>query len=201
MKYKALILTMTSLLVMVTYSQNRKTVKKHELSITEHYQIDKKTKQKDGLYVRIHNLSNDTLAVGNYTNDLKTGNWRYFSLGGAPYITYDYSTDSIHFLADTITSVKQFIVKIDSTFILTDVDRAPVYTGDYQEVYRILTENISVPRTIAENNKTGNCYYTFTISKDGKVKDLTTNKSISKEIDKQITEAFTKLNHKWLPAI
>ena len=68
-------------------------------------------------------------------------------------------------------------------------------------MYRILTENISVPRTIAENNKTGNCYYTFTISKDGKVKDLTTNKSISKEIDKQITEAFTKLNHKWLPAI
>ncbi len=201
MKFKTVILTMFLSVVLVAYTQNSKTVKKNGVSITEYYLVDKKTKLKDGLYVRINERTKDTLAVGNYANDIKSGNWRYFSAAGMPYITYNYSTDSIHFLSDAITSVRQFIVKTDTTFILTDVDRAPVYTGDFQEVYRTLAENISVPRSIAENNKTGNCFYTITISKDGRIVDITTKKSLSKDIDKQVAASFAMLHNNWLPAL
>lgn len=189
------------IVVSVAVGQDKKTVRVNTPGITERYQIDKETKMKDGFFVRTNTRTKDTLVVGNYANNAKTGLWKYLSTAGLPYIDYNHSTHEVVYLTDDIKLVENFMVKVDSDFLLTKVDRAPFYLGDYQETQRILVENLRIPKELMEKKVNSSCYYTFVVNTQGKIEQISVLKSLSPAFDKQVVSAIQKLDQQWEPAI
>ena len=60
------------------YSHELKAKKMVTNQFVETFTVDKKSKLKNGNYLKISAMTKDTLATGNYRDDLKTGIWKYF---------------------------------------------------------------------------------------------------------------------------
>ena len=60
------------------FSQELKSKKMVTNQFVETFTVDKKSKLKNGNYLKISAITKDTLATGNYRDDLKTGIWKYF---------------------------------------------------------------------------------------------------------------------------
>lgn len=165
----------------------------------EIYQLNKENKTKEGYYYLINTMSKDTLITGNYSNDKRTGNWKFNQKQSAPYIEYNYDE---HLL----TSYKSDN-KIDSTFIkkgdkyvIDRVENPQLYIGFKDQVLYDLMKNIKLPKEIIDNEQSGLCMYSFVISKDGILKDIRVEQSLDKKLDKNVINSISELNYTWEPA-
>ena len=127
------------------YSQNLKTKKKTGRFVKEIYQVDKKSKQKEGFYYKISTSSKDTLVIGNYSNDQKTGLWTYNKKNGEKYIEFNYETKTIiSFYGDELKSDSTYILR-DNEFVLDRVDHPQIYLGFENEPSTHIARNIKLP--------------------------------------------------------
>jgi hypothetical protein len=182
------------------YSQNLKTKKKTGLYAKEIYQIDKKSKQKEGFYYKISTRTKDTLVIGNYSNNQKTGLWSYNNMKGEKYFEYNYETK-------TIASFKGGELKSDSTYILHNkkfvldrVDHPQIYLGFENEPLTHIARNIKLPIEIVKKGITGRSVASFVVGENGKIRDQKIEHSLSKAFDKKILDVISKLTGDWVPA-
>ena len=183
-----------------TYSQNLKTKKKTSLYAKEIYQIDKKSKQKEGFYYRISTRTKDTLVIGHYSNDQKTGLWSYNKINGEKYIEFNYETKTIaSFYGGELKSDSTYILR-DKKFILDRVDHPQLYLGFENEPLSHIAINIKLPIGIVKSGITGRSVASFVVNENGKIKDEKIEFSLSKEFDKKILDVITKLTGDWVPA-
>lgn len=99
-------------------------------SVTEDYNVLKTDKQtKEGRYTAIYNRKT-ALAFGNYTNNKKTGLWRFFETGGKLIQIFDYSQNKILY-EEPIDSLNQtkIIYDFDTKFKDTDRVTKPIKLG------------------------------------------------------------------------
>ena len=182
------------------YSQNLKTKKKISRFTKEVYQIDKKSKMKNGFYYKISKNSKDTLVVGNYLNGRKTGLWTYYKMNGEKYIEYNYSSKTINALyGEAHKSDSTYIIR-GNEFVLDKVDSPQIYLGFENEGQMNIATSIKLPINIMENNVTGRSIATFVVDEHGKMIDQKIELSLNKELDKKILDEIKKLEDNWIPA-
>ena len=66
---------------------------------------------------------------GTFHDGLKTGTWKYNSIGAQPWITYDYDKKNLTRIPDQISKVDSFMIRKGDVFVLEKVDSPPVYIG------------------------------------------------------------------------
>lgn len=182
------------------YSQNLKTKKKTSRFVKEIYQIDKKSKQKEGFYYRISRSTKDTLVIGNYSNDQKTGLWSYNKMNGEKYIEFNYETKTIaSFFCGELKSDSTYILR-DKKFVLDRVDHPQIYLGYENEPLSHIARSIKLPLGILKNGITGRSVASFVVGENGKIRDQKIEFSLSKEFDKNILDVISKLTGDWVPA-
>lgn len=182
------------------YSQNLKAKKKTGLFVKEFYQIDKKSKQKEGFYYKISTRTKDTLVIGNYLNDEKTGLWTYNKMNGEKYIEYNYNSKTITTLySEALESDSTYVLR-DNEFILDKVDYPQIYLGFEGEAPFHIARSIKLPLEIVKNGITGRSIATFVVDENGKIRDLKIELSLSKEFDKKILAEINNLTGDWIPA-
>ncbi len=183
------------------YSQNLKTKKKTSQFVKEIYQIDRKSKQKEGFYYKISTSTKDTLVIGNYSNDQKTGLWSYNKMNGEKYIEFNYETKSIaSFYGGELKSDSTFIL-LDNEFVLDKVDHPQIYLGFENEARTYITRNIKLPLEIIKNRISGRSVASFVVGENGEIRDQKIELSLGKELDKKILDVINKLTGDWIPAI
>lgn len=183
-----------------TYSQEFKIKKKTSRFTKEIYQIDKKNKTKSGFYYKISTTSKDTLVIGNYLNDEKTGLWTYNKMNGEKYIEYNYNSKTITALySEVLESDSTYIIR-DNEFVLDKVDNPQIYLGFENEATFQIAASIKLPFDIVKNDITGRSLASFVVDENGKMRDLKIELSLSKELDKKILVEIKKLDGDWIPA-
>lgn len=182
------------------YSQELKIIKKNSPDYSEIYSVDKKTKRKDGAYLKLNKLTKDTLVSGNYSNNIKSGLWKYYDKSKNIYLTYNFENKYLNRLSPKISETDSFFIKKDSLFVLEKVDSPPIYLG-YKDEFRItLSDNLILPVEIIENKITGFCVCTFVVDEQGKMKDIQIEKSLNKKFGKNIIQTLEAINGDWIPA-
>lgn len=182
------------------YSKSLKTKKKTGRFIKEVYQIDKKSKQKEGFYYKISMATKDTLVIGNYSSDQKIGLWAYNKMNGEKYLEFNYETKSItSFYGDKLKSDSTYILR-DNKFILDKVDHPQIYLGFEDEPIFHIARSIKLPLEIVKNGITGRSIASFVVGENGKIRDRKIELSLSKELDKKILDVINKLTGDWVPA-
>jgi hypothetical protein len=193
-----------ALFFLPSYAQEFKTKKVITGKYLEIFTIDKKSKLKNGEYLKIDSDSKDTLTNGTFRDDLKTGIWRYrrySSKGTQPWITYDYDKNILTRISDQTSKVDSFMIRKGDSFVMEKVDATPVYLGFKDELKSTLEMNFRVPTGIAEQGSSVVSIASFNIDIDGKMKNLQIVMSSSKDVNANILEAFKMFESEWSPAI
>lgn len=196
-----LALVLCAITVTNIIAQNTKEITQKGVINTEIYHIDKKTKNREGSYLKINNSSRDTLITGWYQNNNKTGVWKYNAVKNRPYLYYDYSNLQVLKFPRNISQIDSFLVKTDTAFTLSKIDRAPVYLGYISEMNDLITSEVKIPFSLLEKGKTGACLYTFVVDSTGKMTQINLEQPFDKEFDTNVLNALKRIDGAWLPAI
>lgn len=190
------------MLSFVSFGQKKyKTVKKKiNLIHKEVYQIEKKSKLKEGFYYYIDTSKNDTLISGNYKDDKKVGLWKYYGRGKFPYLEYDFSTNKLISNRYRITKDSTYIKK-DDKYILDKVDSPQIHIGFKNQAEYDLAKSLTIPKSVIKNGTPTVFIYSFVISKDGILKNIKVEQSIDKEYDKKAIKTIKELDYNWVPAL
>ena len=198
---KIILSSLIAFFFLPSYAQELKTKKILTGNCLEVFTIDKKSKLKNGEYLKLENESRDTLVSGTFLNDQKTGTWKYNGKGSKPWITYDYDKKMLNPISDEITKVDSFMIRIDNTFVSEKVDSPPLYIGYKDEVRNILANNFKIPVDILVNGLSDTSVASFVVDKNGKMTDFRIEKMKFKEVSTIIMSAYKKIEGEWMPAI
>ena len=181
-------------------SQELKTKKKTILNYQEIYTIDKKTKLKQGNYIRINKLTKDTLVKGHYFNDNKVNIWKYFRENNEVFLEYDYENEKTLYVNIDSTKVDSIQIRKENEFILSKVDVSPFYIGSENKIKTIILQNFQLPKSIFKKELSGMSVASFVITKTGETQDIVIESSYNTEINPAILKSIESLNGKWIPA-
>jgi hypothetical protein len=163
--------------------------------------INKQTKQKEGLYLKVDMNTGDTLITGQYANDKKTGKWRFADKKDI-YFEYDFTENRISRTSPSIQAVDTFIIKAGTEeYTLCKVDTPPLFLGYKNEFGALLTKSIRIPLQVMEKHVTGAAVVSFAIDEHGLMKDVQSEAVLDKELDREIVRRITEVGGEWLPAV
>jgi len=182
------------------YSQAIETKKVTSGIFKEIYSVEKKTKVKNGTYVKIDKLSKDTLIVGQYQNNQRSGVWKYFSEGNKLWMSYDFDKKAFALVPDEIKNITQFNVSNGSEYAEQKVDNPPIYLASKKEIEFRISSEIVPSADIVVNSKSGLCIARFVIDKTGHLKDIVPEVMMSDAIFPQIKSIMEDLKEPWIPA-
>jgi len=188
------------LVCFTVYSQTTETKKVTSGIFKEIYSVEKKTKVKSGTYVKIDKLSKDTLIVGLYQNNQRSGVWKYFSEGNKLWMSYDFDKKAFALIPDEIKKITQFNVSNGSEYTEQKVDNPPIYLASKKEIEFQISSEIIPTADIVVDSKSGLCIARFVIDKTGHLKDIVPEVMISDAIFPQIKSIMEDLKEPWIPA-
>ena len=195
---KSYYLLFFSLFFLNIYSADLKTKKQVKYHTIECYSYNKKDKLKEGKYLLLDKQSYDTLIIGNYQSDVKTGVWHYKTKKNKDFLVYNYDKNELVFAEKM--EVDSFLVHVNGKYILSKVDSPPIYLGYDSEKYSILANYIQLPIQFIDNNLKDYSEAVFVIGKNGKIIHARILKSINSEFDKTVLAGINQLNGLWIPA-
>jgi len=166
----------------------------------EIYSVEKKTKVKSGTYVKIDKLSKDTLIVGQYQNDQRSGVWKYFSEGNKLWMSYDFDKKAFALIPDEIKNITLFNVSNGSEYTEQKVDNPPIYLASKKEIELQISSGVIPVEDIVVNSKSGLCIARFVIDKTGQLKDIVPEVMLSYAIFPQMKSILEDLKEPWIPA-
>ena len=182
------------------YCQSLETKKVTSGIFKEIYSVEKKTKVKSGTYVKIGKLSKDTLIVGQYQNNQRSGVWKYFSDGNKLWMSYDFDKKAFALIPDEIKNITQFNVSNGSEYTEQKVDNPPIYLASKKEIELRISSEIVPSADIVVDSKSGLCIARFVIDKTGRLKDIVPEVMMSDVIFPQIKLIMEDLKEPWIPA-
>jgi len=198
---KIILSSLIAIFFLQSYAQELKTKKIFTGNFQEIFAIDKKSKLKNGEYLKLDIKSRDTLVSGSFRDDQKTGTWKYNGKGSKPWITYDYDKKMLNPISAEITKVDSFMIRIDDTFVSEKVDLPPLYIGYKDEIRIIMVNNFKIPVDILVHGLSDTSVASFVVDKNGKMTDFKIYKMKYKEVSANILSAYKKIEGEWMPAI
>ncbi|RYG21454.1 MAG: energy transducer TonB [Chitinophagaceae bacterium] len=102
--------------------------------------------------------------------------------------------------ADTIAPPVPVIANTgdDKLYNFIGMENPPTYPGGMQALYEFLGKNIKYPKEASEKNVQGNVFLSFTVGKDGGVKDVKVDKKLGSGTDEEAVRVL-KMSKKWNP--
>jgi hypothetical protein len=167
----------------------------------EEFYITKKGKLKNGSYIQIMVNTGDTLAIGQYTNDVKSGIWTYYSKGDSVYLKYNYDNSEIIFKSESITKVDTFIVFNNGSFKLSPIESPPICIAFEDKIRFYLANNLRPSIELQSQRIEGYAMASFEVTSAGEMTNIKTEKSIEAEFDKTLVKTLENFKETWKPAV
>lgn len=186
---------------LLAHGQEFKTKKFTGQFFTEVFQVEKKSKQKHGTYLKIQNLNKDTIIRGQYLNDSMIGVWTYFDAKNQPYMKYDYSIDSCLWISELVNKPDTFPIRISNDFEFAKLNRPPLYIGFSKEPEISFINSIRIPLDVMENGKSLLFIASFVINTAGEIIEVNTDEIENPQIRSAVKMTFQKNKWKYLPGL
>lgn len=106
------------------------------------------------------------------------------------------ATESVHQANDVQESQNLIVDSNDE--VLTIAEIMPQYPGGNQALFKFLGENIKYPEQAKKDEISGKVYVTFTVDKDGSVKDVHVLRGIGGGCDEEAIRVVKMMSH-WTP--
>jgi hypothetical protein len=163
-----------SLHLLCAFSQdhqtNKKTLSRH---LREVYDVPKSNwKIKDGSYAVI-NDDGKVIVKGTYTNDRKTGLWKYYSNNGTLVQEYDYSRDSLLVQDKDSLSVVHDDFRIPQGVADGSKLQAPFKIGGPEYGFYLLYDERDIPQSVKNTSGRAEMTYVLTIDEKGHLENYT----------------------------
>jgi len=197
---RLLLLTILILISNNTVAQELRTKKTSSFNFQEIFTIDKKSKLKQGNYVKLDKNSNDTLVKGYFNDDKKVNVWTYFEKNNRIYLKYDYDRNVAMPINIASTKVDSIQIRTGDIFTLTRVDSSPLFIGYKGEFKSLIFQNFKAPASLFEKKLTGMSMASFVANKLGQIQDISIEISLSDDLDFAIEKSIESINRKWIPA-
>lgn len=197
---KFIIVIILAALCQPLFSQELRSKKVSSRFYTEIFQVDKKSKQRNGEYLKKKIDTKDTLVTGNYKEDVKKGIWTYFGKQKKDWLSYDYDKKALVQIPESISKVDLFLIGTDGNFALEKVDSPPVYLGYEKEIRHILAQNFRMPGELMVSGFAGTLVSSFIVDRNGKMTGFKVEKNSEKELNTSMLDAFNWIKGEWLPA-
>jgi len=198
----------TLLIVIILYisafqaiSQELKVKKVKQKLFNEDFQIEKKTKQMNGYYLKLNPKSGDTLVSGQYKNNIQAGTWIYYNQSRRPIIKYNFDKDSCIWISEEVNLRDSFLIKSYKKFVLALPQRSPVFLGFKGELEQLLADEIETPFSIVQSWSQKQFLYSFTVDKTGRIAEVADVESDDKKTNATVHQILAKPELRWLPAI
>lgn len=189
-------------LPVLAQKSNRKLKEIKDQYSTCKYTIEKKSKLKEGEFLRIKNNTKDTLVIGQYASDQKIGVWKYRRPGNKDYISFNHDNQSVEYLDPSITKIDSFLIKenTDGLYLLNKVDSPPIYLGFKGEINTIMQRNLTLTPEECQRGIKGFTTASFVIDSTGRISEIMIVKSLGKSIDRMVVNAIKMIDGQWIPA-
>ena len=154
---------------------------------------------KDSLWT-LTDLSDDhIIAIGNYTNGIKTGTWTCYKAKDTKERQFDYSSKQlVSYLKDT--SSKALVISGNDP-IVTQADRPPFWLLGKETIINIIGHSIHYPDDARENNQQGKVMVAFTVYSDGHTSPPWIKKGVAKSLDEEALRVANLIPTDFAPAI
>ncbi|MFB6340205.1 hypothetical protein ACE1ET_00705 [Saccharicrinis sp. FJH62] len=173
-----------------------------DLFTIEQYSVDKKTKLKQGKYLKLNIETKDTLVSGYYVSGKRTGIWDYYGFVGEVYYSYDYDNDSIVYECDVLSHIDSFFIDVgDNVFDLQVVDRPAIVEGALVDLNTDILKILIIDPFESLTIKNDFIMAALTIDKKGDMVKVDLVKGLNEKLDKDILNSLNRIETKWLPAI
>lgn len=180
--------------------QDLKKKKKTEHVYQEIFTIDKKTKEKQGNYVKINNFSKDTLVKGTYEQGKKAGVWSFMDNKNSVYFTYDFDQNKVAENYGNFSYHDSIQVKIGNQFKLTRVGNPAIYLGYRHGIPDVLSKELKPPKSFFSAAKPGMVVVSLEINQKGEMENLKFESSNNDKLHATIENSIKKLTNGWIPA-
>ncbi|WP_346854068.1 energy transducer TonB [uncultured Draconibacterium sp.] len=182
-------------------AQKLKTTKQVSGIYKEVYLVDKSTGFRQGRYSVINMHTKDTVALGNFKNSARVGEWKFLDpKSSSTYIIYDYTKNEAQYLNDAFLP-DSFFVKSGDDFEVKKVDRPLIYTGFKDELNWRIAQQIDIPIEHLIEGNVGVSILNFIVDEMGAVKEVKIVSGFNKEIEQEINKIVMQLPGRFLPAI
>ena len=152
------------------HQTNKKTLSRHLREVYDVLKADWKIK--DGSYTVI-NDDNKAIVKGSYTNNRKTGVWKYYDNNGKLVQEYDYSRDSLLFQDSDPLSVVHDDFQIPQGVEDSAKLRRPYKIGGPEYGFYLLFDERDIPPTVKSASGKAEMNYVLTIDEKGSLESYT----------------------------
>ncbi|HCY41092.1 MAG TPA: hypothetical protein DHV48_07015 [Prolixibacteraceae bacterium] len=182
-------------------AQELKTKKQQNEAFTELFQVDKKTRQRNGSFLKLSSQNNDTLVIGQYASDSVSGIWTYYDLKNEPYLKYDHTNDSCLWVSELASKPDTFPIRIKKNFGFAQLQRPPLYIGFRKELDVRFASQLKAPVEIMKKGESLTGMATFVVTRYGKISEIETGKIENKQLKAEVDRIFNAFAGNWLPGI
>ena len=183
-----------------TIGQELKKKTKSELFYEESYSIDKSTKKRQGDYLKVGDVSGDTLVKGQYEQDSQVGIWSYMGEENTQYLTFNYDEKKLIKIANKSFGSDSIQIKAGNSFKMSAVDHPAIYLGFKNEIERNIRVKIKPPPNVFDRAKSGVVMISFEINKKGEAQNFKIETSYDKDLNKALEKSVEIINEGWFPA-
>ncbi len=160
-----------------------------------------KNGRKDSLWTEFWNLKTKKMS-GNYKYSRKVGEWEFYNFSGELDQKYNFTTNKItYFKTDDIEKNKEYKVILDSSTILSKVERPPLVIGGFVSLHESISNKIEYPFEARRRGIMGKVFISFIIDEIGNRSEFKIEKGIGAGCDEEALRVVTEMDNKWIPAI
>ncbi|MBX7125954.1 MAG: TonB family protein [Cyclobacteriaceae bacterium] len=184
----------------------------------EEYTILKKSKTRirEGQYLRLAPGRGDTIAIGQYKDNLRSGRWRYYEnklpiaagrysednkigewtyyANGKPSLRYNHTDNAVVWQAPVTTDSD---IPEGEDVTPTRLERNAVCPG----LHQLIVENISYPPQALRNGVSGAVMLSILVKTDGTATDFKIEKGVGGGCDNELLRVVKLNTSKWIPGL
>jgi TonB family protein len=173
------------------------TVINNDLGYNEKYTVlisDYRVKQ--GIYQKF--FGETPGESGQYENNVRIGEWKYYNYEGKEYFVYDYTLNKViryNYVEEPQPGKRK------SDTINIHVDRPALFKGCLLEIQDYIMRRLMYPASAIEQGVSGKVIVGIIINESGQIEDYMIVKGVHKSLNDEAIRVIKGFKGEWIPAI
>jgi TonB family protein len=139
-------------------------------------------------------------ALGNYTDDKRTGLWTFYSKLNVKEQEYDYTQKKLVYFAKDV-NVRYTVIKGKDTAKKVMLERPPLFIGGTVSLQSFIFTHLIYPQSAFKKGSHGSVQVSCVIGADGHIGKIWVSKGIEKSLNAAALTTMKQLPDTWLPAL
>lgn len=141
---------------------------------------------------------NNSYESGQIKDGYMVGIWEYKGIEGDTELKIDYDKGTILYLKPDTT---EYLVKVDSSWVLRQLSRHPRYLGSYAEFYQIISSNLRYPAQARRKGIQRTVLLEFEVNPQGQASNFQVLHDEDDYFASEIIETFKLIPNIWMEAV